>query len=176
MLPETFYHIFNRGINKQIIYFTRDNYLFFLEKIRKHILDHLDLIAYCLMPNHFHLLVYSKPDIIPEKFSKDLRIMLSSYAHAINIQEKRTGSLFQQHSKIKRLENSHKIINSHVGNNLDEYAETCFYYIHQNPVKARLVQKPEDWEMSSFREYVGLVKKILCNKSLAYKLLNIPGS
>ena len=54
------YHIYNRGNNSQNIFFTRDNYLFFLEKIRKHILPYADVLAWCLMPNHFHLMVYVK--------------------------------------------------------------------------------------------------------------------
>ncbi|RLD54507.1 MAG: hypothetical protein DRJ05_14530, partial [Bacteroidetes bacterium] len=51
------YHIYNRGNNKNKIFFSRDNYLFFLKKTRKELSDHLDFLAYCLMPNHFHFLV-----------------------------------------------------------------------------------------------------------------------
>ncbi|MFZ4414303.1 MAG: hypothetical protein ACOYOV_14565, partial [Bacteroidales bacterium] len=54
------YHIYNQGNNKQHIFFKRENYLFFLQKIRKHILPYADVLAWCLMPNHFHLLVYVK--------------------------------------------------------------------------------------------------------------------
>lgn len=54
------YHIYNRGNNSQNIFFTRGNYLFFLQKIRKHILPYADVLAWCLMPNHFHLMVYVK--------------------------------------------------------------------------------------------------------------------
>ena len=52
------YHIFNRGNNSQNIFFNRDNYLFFLNKIKTHILPHADILAWCLMPTHFHLMVY----------------------------------------------------------------------------------------------------------------------
>jgi putative transposase len=176
MLPNTFYHLFNRGINRQLIYFKRDNYLFFIEKIRKHLLSQLDLIAYCLMPNHFHLLAYTKSEIIPKEFSKNLRIMLSSYARAINNQEKRVGSLFQQHTKIKQLEEFDPIIVTNMNTSQDEYPITCFNYIHHNPLKAHLVQKIQDWEMSSFREYAGFRKNTLCTMSLAYEKLNIPAS
>jgi len=176
MLPETFYHVFNRGINKQVIYFKRENYLFFLEKIKKHLLMHIDLIAYCLMPNHFHLLAYSKPEMIPKEFSKNLRIMLSSYTRAINNQENRVGSLFQQHTKIKRLEESHPIQIRNKKIIQDDYVITCFNYIHLNPLKAHLVQKMQDWEMSSFREYAGFRKNTFCNIKLAYEKLNIPDS
>ena len=52
------YHIYNQGNNRQKIFFSRENYLFFLNKIKNHILPHADIVAWCLMPNHFHLMVY----------------------------------------------------------------------------------------------------------------------
>ncbi|MEX0813643.1 MAG: hypothetical protein WD048_15600 [Chitinophagales bacterium] len=198
MQPNQFFHIYNRGNNRQKIFFSRENYLYFLEKLRIHILPHMHLIAWCLMPNHFHWLCYSKSNIAGEKFSNDLRVMLRSYARAINKQEDRIGSLFQQHSKIKPLEfpggnvSSDTMTRSHsiTGNrkistpqsrattldldNINQYPFTCFHYIHQNPLKAGLVKKMEDWEMSSFRDYAGIRNGKLCNKSIASKYLYIP--
>ena len=52
------YHVFNQGNNHQKVFFNRENYLFFLQKIRTHILPHADILAWCLMPNHFHLEIY----------------------------------------------------------------------------------------------------------------------
>ena len=52
------YHIYNQGNNRNPIFFSRENYLFFLKKINRHINPHADVIAWCLMPNHFHLMVY----------------------------------------------------------------------------------------------------------------------
>lgn len=175
MEPETFYHIYNRGNNQLPLYFTRENYLYFLRKAEKYLLPHVDLIAYCLMPNHFHLLVFSRTNMQGRDFSNDLRVMLRSYTRAINNQEKRTGSLFQQHTKIKPLEgmdNSHGMT---TGDD-DNYPFTCFHYIHQNPMKAGLVKRMEDWEMSSFRDFAGLRNESLCNKKLACELLEVPES
>lgn len=56
--PGHLYHIFNRGNNSQKVFFTHDNYLHFLKKIKKHLLPHADILAWCLMPNHFHLMVH----------------------------------------------------------------------------------------------------------------------
>jgi len=130
--------------------------------------------------NHFHFLTYSKSTIVPEKFSGDLRVMLRSYARAINIQENRTGSLFQQHTKIKPLEaESHTMTPSHSMTNPqpeDQYPFTCFHYIHQNPVKAKPVRRMEDWEMSSFQDYAGLRNGSLCNKQIAHEFLEMPVS
>ena len=52
------YHIFNQGNNRQKIFLERENYLFFLRKIHKHVLPFADILAWCLMPNHFHLMVH----------------------------------------------------------------------------------------------------------------------
>ena len=51
------YHIFNQGNNRQNVFFNRENYLYFLKKIWKYIIPYCDVLAYCLMPNHFHLMV-----------------------------------------------------------------------------------------------------------------------
>lgn len=181
MEAEQFYHIYNRGNNSQPIFYNRDNYLYFLKKIRTHLIMHMHLLSYCLMPNHFHLLVYSKPDVIPAKFSNGLRVMLRSYTRGINKQEKRAGSLFQQNTKVKPLEPAdtptHSMTRSHAMSRdmeLEDYLLTCFHYIHQNPMKAGLVKRMEDWEMSSFLDYAGLRNGTLCNKEVAYQLLGIP--
>jgi len=50
------YHIYNQGNNQQMIFFNKENYLFFLKKIRIHVLPFADILAWCLMPNHFHLM------------------------------------------------------------------------------------------------------------------------
>ena len=170
MLSQHFYHIYNRGNNSQNIFYTRENYIFFLNKIKKHFLPHVDVIAYCLMPNHFHILVYTKVDIIPESFGNDLKIMLRSYTRAINKQEGRTGSLFQQHTNKKLCED----VNSPNLSSIEDYPFTCFHYIHQNPLKAGLVDSMENWEMSSYRDYAGFRKGSICNKQIAYELLDIP--
>ncbi len=60
------YHIFNQGNNRQQIFFNRENYLFFLKKIKEHILPHADILAWCLMPNHFHLMVHVKEVEVPD--------------------------------------------------------------------------------------------------------------
>lgn len=52
------YHIFNQGNNRQRIFFKRDNYIYFMEKIKEYVLPYADILAWCLMPNHFHLMVH----------------------------------------------------------------------------------------------------------------------
>ncbi len=165
------YHIYNRGNNRQQIFFKADNYLFFLEKIRKFILPHCDILAYCLMPNHFHFLINADSRTISTKviadkekniLSEGIRMLLSSYTQAINKQNKTSGSLFQQNTKAKAIIK---------GSNL--YDLLCFHYIHQNPMKAKLVDKMEDWAYSSFKDYCGLRNGTLCDQELAFRLLDL---
>ena len=165
------YHIYNRGNNRQPIFFRPANYLFFLEKVRKYILPYCDMLAYCLMPNHFHFLINADTRTVAKKFisgnsknilSESVKNLLSSYAQAINRQNKSVGSLFQQNTKAKCLLRIEK-----------DYDLACFNYIHQNPVKARLVRKMEDWPNSSFRDYCGFRNDTVCNVKLGLQLLNL---
>ena len=104
-------------------------------------------------------------------FSENLCIMLSCYARAINKQEKRTGSLFQQHSKLKPLND---IFYGKISNpSKIAYDYYCFHYIHNNPVRANLVNNKEDWEFSSYKDYYGLRTGNLINKELALKIISL---
>jgi|AntAceMinimDraft_11_1070367.scaffolds.fasta_scaffold198280_1 putative transposase len=109
------YHIYNRGNNSQKIFFTHENYRCFLEKLRKYLTLHCDILARTLMPSHFHLLVCANPNsakivgnhtISRCTFNEGLRGLLNSYTQAINKQEARAGSLFIQNTKFKCLSDS----------------------------------------------------------------------
>jgi len=86
-----YYHIYNRGNNRQDIFFERENYLFFLRLVRKYLLETLDVIAYCLMPNHYHLLIQLKK----AELSAAMQAFSLSYTKAMNRRYGRVGSLFQ---------------------------------------------------------------------------------
>ena len=68
------YHIYNQGNNRQKIFFNRENYLFFLRKIRIYILPYADILAWCLMPNHFHFMVLVNEVIVDVARSEDTGI------------------------------------------------------------------------------------------------------
>ncbi len=173
-IANNIYHIYNRGNNKQQIFFKDSNYLYFIEKMRKYIIPHCDLLAYVLMPNHFHLLIHAnehtekqlvKAPIQRNILSEGIRLLLSSYTKGINKQEGRTGNLMQQTTKSKCVYDASK---TDVG-----YATTCFFYIHYNPVRAGMVDNAIDWGYSSCRDYAGLGNGTLCNKSLAQQLVDL---
>ncbi len=172
-IPEHSYHVYNRGNNQQSIFFSRDNYLFFLQKAKKEITPYADILAYCLMPNHFHLVLHVKEFTHPmtlshqmSKLSAAIAIVLRSYTRALQKQNNFTGSLFQQKTKAKEL-----IDNSN--NTTINYLAICIHYIHQNPIRAKLVSNMEDWEFSSYRDYAGLRNGTLCNQELSFTLSGI---
>jgi REP element-mobilizing transposase RayT len=137
-----YYHIFNRGNNRQPIFFERENYFYFLRQLRKYFTpDKVEIIAYCLMPNHFHLLVC----LIAGNFAELVHPFALSYAKAINKRFGRTGSLFEGPFKSILVDKN-------------EYLLHLSRYIHANPVAAKLAKHAEDWDFSSYRDYLGLHK------------------
>ena len=58
LIKDNIYHIYNQGNNRQKIFYNRDNYGFFLQKMNDYLLPYCDVLAWCLMPNHFHWMVY----------------------------------------------------------------------------------------------------------------------
>jgi len=153
---EELFHIYNRGNNRDLVFYSRRNYLFFLEKIKTYILPYGDVIAWCLMPNHFHLMVYVNEvelnllngiiacptsNIVVKKrtLNQSISIMLRSYTNAIQKQEARTGALFQEETKAVLLTDSLHFKPSYFSTAFGtkifalsddkSYAENCFYYI-----------------------------------------------
>lgn len=195
------YHIYNQGNNRQDIFFERDNYLFFLRKVRIHFLPYCDILAYCLMPNHFHFMVRVKtyddaigsatpsrapnlnPNFNPSDFNKSIGIQLASYTRAINNRFGKSGSLFRNKTKASCISCSNDLspafYQTSLGtllkncDSLQQYPQVCFNYIHQNPVKAKLVKNMEDWEFSSARDYLGLRKGNLVNIKLCEEYIDL---
>ncbi len=175
------YHIYNQGNNRQSVFLNRENYLYFIRKIRVHVLPYADILAWCLMPNHFHLMVYvnSVEVVRPRKtkgctpknmtFNKSIGIILASYTRAINKQENWTGSLFRNGTKAIRLKDSKGIsLNSNKDSEVlqlnREYPNACFNYILSNPLRARLVRRSEDWEFSSYLDSMVIRNLNIINK------------
>jgi putative transposase len=179
--PNEIYHVYNRGNNKQPIFFNDKNYIFFLKKIREEWRDYCEILCYCLMPNHFHFLIVPNEKACDNIFlgdklthiqnlSKTIGKTLSSYTKAINIQNETTGNLFQKKTKAKCLS---EIQISQNKFSARDYALTCFHYIHQNPLVAKLVKELNEWKYSSYPDFYGYRNGTLCNKKLAIELLSL---
>ena len=97
-----------------------------------------------------------------QKLSFAIGNLTSSYSKAINKQQNRKGVLFAHKTKAKMLNEAK-----------NDYLLSCFMYIHQNPYLAKLVDKIEDWEFSSFRDYAGLRDGKLPNMELGLEMVQI---
>lgn len=174
------YHVFNRGVNKRPIFKSKYEYNRFLLLLRfynsleypvkfskfiklsvdqrKEIWNrlgrektHTDILTYCLMPNHFHLLLKQNSE---NGISKLLGNLQNSYARYFNIKNERIGHLFQGQFKAVKIDGEEQLL--HVSR-----------YIHLNPYSSAIVKKIEDlenYEWSSLREYINKIPFKLCSK------------
>lgn len=148
LLPGCFYHIYNRGNNKENLFLEEKNYPYFLALWEKHTGCIAETYAYALLRNHFHFLVRIKEEaqleeILPKKanlsnqLSKRLSNFFNAYAKAINKNYERTGSLFQE--RFKR-----KLVDSNA------YLAVLIYYIHLNPQRHGLIADFSAYPHTSF--------------------------
>jgi len=136
-----YYHVYHRGADKQKIFYESENYLYFLRLLKKYSGEfEIAVIAYCLMPNHFHLLVRVDGE---KDLSKFVSTILNTYVQALNKRYHRSGPLF-----IERFKSIHV--------DKDNYLIHLCRYIHLNPLKANLVKDLKDWSFSNYLEFVGL--------------------
>jgi putative transposase len=140
--PYTFYHLYNRTNNNELLFKEDENYFYFLKQFKKRFQNLLDTIGYCLMPTHFHFFVRTKSEGI-ETLPDRIGIWLSAYTKAVNIRSKRHGCLFQRHTKAIPVTD-------------EKYLLTLMTYIHQNPLRAGLATRLEEWPYSSYLDYAGL--------------------
>jgi REP element-mobilizing transposase RayT len=160
------YHIYNRGINGESIFKEARNYDYFLQKYAQYLSPVTDTFAYCLLGNHFHLLVRVKDQTALTSFysasrsaealkmsglhsedfivSKQYAKFFSSYTQSINRAYKRTGALIE--TPFKRIEINNKA-----------YFKMLIWYIHTNPEKHGFVKDFRDYPHSSYHSH--LLKK-----------------
>ena len=144
---DTTYHIYNRGTNRENIFFQDRNYAHFMNLYAKYLGPITDTYAYCLLKNHFHLLLRTKSkeeltgsvawvieDSLP---GKQFSNFFNAYAKAINRLYGRTGSLFEH--PFRRIQITH-----------DCQFWNVVAYIHQNPQKHNFVDDFREWKWSSF--------------------------
>jgi len=139
--PSGYYHFYNRGSHRASIFCEPDNYLFALRRIKEYLHDlNLTLIAYCLMPNHYHFLIRQDSD---QPAGMLVQRVFNSYSKAYNKRYQHTGTLFEDHYRVKPVVQTTHLL------------QLC-RYIHANPVKDGLVAQPADWLYSNYQEWVGM--------------------
>jgi len=167
--PGEFFHIYNRGNNKQDIFLEDSDYEFFMLRLKQNLypdkFDELNiqplppnsfsLVSYCLMPNHFHLLIRQNSEI---PTSKLMLKICSSYAKVFNKKYERVGHLYQDQFKQILIDD-------------DEYLKWVVAYIFQNPKVAGLVTHLSDYRWNSYREHVAnLTNSGMCDDKIIKEL------
>lgn len=144
-----YYHIFNQGNNKENIFYKQENYHYFLKKYDAYMSNYLETYAYCLLPDHFHILARVKNILLPLKtgtkiykeatqiVSEAFRRFFTSYSKSINKQEDRNGSLFQKNFRRREVDN-------------EAYFSYLIYYIHTNPLRHKIFNNFEEYPYSSY--------------------------
>jgi len=167
-IPNGIFHIYNHANGFENIYKTEENYRFFLEKMSNYLPQVVDMLAYCLLPNHFHLLVLVKPvddltsfyqqkfDLSEEKLlfrtkeqpidysylvRKQVTNFLGSYVKSFNKLNGRKGSLLRQNTNRKFVNN-------------DAYFMNLIHYLHRNAVHHGFVGDFLDWPHSSYHTLI----------------------
>ncbi len=135
------YHIFNRGNNGTDLFLEEGNYDYFLNLLTKYVVPNADILSYCLLKNHFHLLVRTKNIKNEKLISQGFSNLFNAYTKAINKKYHRTGSLFQD--RFKRI----KIAD-------ENYLIQLIVYINLNPVYHEFVNNAEDYKYSSYRAII----------------------
>ncbi len=146
-----FYHVIYRGINHQNIFEEEQDFEYMLEilnKLKQEI--KFEVHAYCLMTNHVHLLLKENQ---PGDISTIMKRLLIKYVMKFNRKYQRSGALIGSRYKSKAVE-------------VDEYFIPLIVYIHQNPMRAGIAEKLENYKYSSYCEYVGKRKIVNINLSL----------
>jgi putative transposase len=153
------YHVFNHANGWEDIFAEERNYHHFMGGLFRRLSPAVDLHAWCLMPNHFHLAV-GIPDLpeivrrdtsleglteeeVSRRISKSFSNHLNSYAQHLNLKNDRMGSLFRQNTRWKQVDNESGFLK-------------LIHYIHANPVHHGFVKRMEDWLHSSYSMYVGM--------------------
>ena len=137
-----YHHLYNRGANKALIFFENENYLYFLRRMKYYSVKYkIKILAYCLMPNHFHLFLKQTTNDFP--ISLFISSLLNSYVKSINTKYKRSGTLFGSKTKSKHIED-------------ETYFKWIIKYIFENPVNAGLSKNINDWEFSNAKDLLGL--------------------
>ena len=165
-IEDSYYHVFNRGVAKQPIFLDNQDYSVFLSLLKRYLGDQpekdsngqylscyvgrIELLAFCLMQNHFHLFIYQKDANAMKDFMKSLAVSYSMY---FNKRYKRVGPLFQQRYKAVRITN-------------DSHLLHITRYIHLNPPSY------QGYEWSSYRYYIGQKNAVWLNPDRVLSLFD----
>jgi putative transposase len=153
------YHVCNRGANREPNFRSDENYRFLLGRVKKSANEgQVSVIAYCLMPNHYHFVLRQESECSVGDF---VQAVFSSYSKAFNKMYDRSGTLFEGPFRAIPVMK-------------EKYLIHLCRYVHRNPLDAGLVANLEDWHYSNYLEWIGKRKDTLVDREFFARLLHRP--
>ena len=140
-LCQNFYHIYNKAVGSDQLFYTDENYKYFLKKFSFFMNNVVDTYAFCLLPNHFHFLI-SPTANDPGLISRQFKRLFISYSMALNKQRGRKGNLFQKNFKRKVV-------------CCEDHLKNVVHYIHVNPLHHSIFTDFKNYPYSSYKIIVG---------------------
>lgn len=154
-----FYHLYNRGAHRKSIFVEDEDYLDFLARLKKNaVIYRITLVAYCLMPNHFHLLVRQDSEA---SAGVAVQYTCNGYAQSFNSRYQHAGTLFQGRFQRILIDN-------------DEYLRHLCRYIHTNPVKDGFAFQPDLWPYSNYMDWIGVRRGAMVDLDFIANLFGSP--
>ena len=158
--PHQYYHVYNRGVAGGTVFFSEENYAYLLRLVKRcQEPCGVRVIAYCLMPNHYHLMLRQEGEAPVSHF---MQRVTTAYVQALNREQGRRGPLFEGRFCHAHLED-------------DGYFVHLCRYIHLNPVQAGLCAEPGEWVFSNYREFVGERQGTLVDRAFVAEYWPRPG-
>lgn len=154
--PEAILHAYNRGLNRSQIFFREEDYEQFLAFVANALrAAEVSLLAFTLMPNHFHLVMRQFRAYAISRFMQEVS---QRFVRRMNSRLARTGHLFDGRFKVGFVPDAPSLLR-------------MSRYVHMNPVGAKLVKEPGDWKFSSSRAYAAGIKSCLSDSDLILSLV-----
>ena len=148
------YHVYNKAISHDKLFITSNDYHYFLKKLTRYILPVADIIAYCLIPNHFHILLEIKDEdqitkpMSKKKFEDKTEYILQSFSNFFNSYSKSFNNIHQRSGRLFLYPFKRKQVDD------EDYYASLINYIHRNPVHHGLSKSYSNWDYSSYNEYL----------------------
>ena len=136
-----YYHIFNRGNNRENLFLQERNYHYFMKLYDHHIYPIAETYAYCLLRNHFHFLIRIRDQPLPKKPAQAFSNLFNAYTRAFNNMFQRTGALFERPYRRILIQNQ-------------KHFRNLAIYIHQNPQNHGFTEDFRDWPFSSYQSII----------------------
>lgn len=166
--PDRLYYVYHESRDRQPVFLSPADYLFFLEGIRKNVIAYCDILAYCIMPHYFHLLIHTnyqgatnlkRRGGTVNRIENAFHLILRNFNTYKKVPQNQKETLFVQKETLFSL----------VNNGDPDYPQMCINHIHQSPLKEDCVRKIEHWPFTSFHEYIEEEPPLFCDKKAGLK-------